>query len=100
VDKNLIPDYTLLSFLNFFKPKDKNSVLKKITENTYPWQKKNLISEKLCKQLKFHHQFHFTSLSSVSYELQNLFSAFCFVINYFFEKIFKTIAQKFAIQCK
>ena len=36
-----------------------------------------------------------TVLSSVSHELQNLFSTFGVVRNDFFEKIFKTVAQKF-----
>jgi len=53
-------------------------------------------------QVKFHHQFHFTStFSSVSYEVQHLFLMFGVATNdSFFEKIFKTVIQKFAMRCK
>ena len=37
--------------------------------------------------------------SSVSHELQNLFSMFGGIRLIFFEKIFKTVAQKFPKQC-
>jgi len=39
-------------------------------------------------------------LSSVSYEVQHSFSKFDVTRNDFFEKIFKTVVQKFAIGCK
>ena len=39
-------------------------------------------------------------LSSISYELQNLVSTFEIVKMSSVEKIFKTVAQKFAIRCK
>ena len=52
-------------------------------------------------QAKFPHQFHSPELSSVSYEVQHSFSTFGVARNdFFFEKIFKTALQKFAIQCK
>ena len=42
----------------------------------------------------------FRDWTSVSYEVQRSFSTFGVARNDFFQKIFKTVLQKFAIQCK
>ena len=58
-------------------------------------------SEILCKHREnFIISFISPELSSVSYEVQHSFLTFGVARNHFFEKIFKTVLQKFVIQGK
>ena len=79
--------------------------VKNNTKHNFPWEREkiNFKVQRNCAKVKFHHLLHFTRvLSSFSseVEVQHLFLTFGVAGNNFFEKIFKTVEQKFVIRCK
>ena len=94
----------LRSFLHFLKAKYINNCLKQHQKQCPLGTRENTFqsSENLCKHRQnFIISFISPLLSSVSYEVQHSFSTFGVAKNeFFFEKIFKRVVQKFAIRCK